>query len=63
MTKYDYYWCSNLDWVYFDNKKGMMIREDAPPEAQESYRIYRQQVKEHQERLKEYERRGILSNH
>lgn len=65
MIKYESFWSSNWDWVKF-TEKGMTIREDAPPEAQESYRIHKQQIKERkerEERLKEDERRGNISNH
>lgn len=58
MTKYECYWCSNLDWVEFDRKKGMTLRKDAPQKAQDSYKLYLKQREEHRKRLKEYIRMG-----
>lgn len=44
MTIVESYWCSKREWVNLDEIHGMTLREDAPPEVQESYRIYRIQI-------------------
>ena len=58
MTKYECYWCSNLDWVEFDAQKGMTLRKDAPLKAQESFKLYLKQKAEHRKRYAEYVRTG-----
>ena len=45
MRKYESYWQSNDDWCYFDESGILVLKEDAPPEAQESYKIYLEQRK------------------
>ncbi len=52
MTMLESFWCSKREWVDLDEKSGMTLRKDAPPEAQESYKIYLQQVIEYRERRK-----------
>lgn len=40
----EHYWMSNKDWWYWKN--GIQIlKDDAPPEAQESYKRYLEQIK------------------
>ena len=60
MTKFERFWCSRREWVNLDEKTGMTLRKDAPPEAQESYRIYKLQVREYHKRMKELEKKGII---
>ena len=43
MRKLDSYWLTNDDWWTFKNHIPT-IREDAPPEAQESYKRYIKQI-------------------
>ncbi len=45
MRKVDWYWHSNPDWWEFRNHFAV-VKEDAPPEAQESYKRYLEQIKE-----------------
>lgn len=46
MRKMDYYWRSNKNW-YYRNEYGIcVVNDNAPPEAQESYRHYLEQCKE-----------------
>lgn len=47
MRKLDYYWRSNKNWYHMDENDDFVINEDAPPEAQESYKHYLEQIKEH----------------
>ena len=44
MRKLDYFWKTNKDWWYRD-KNLPRLKEDAPPEAQESYKHYLEQKK------------------
>lgn len=44
MTRLDYFWHSNPNW-YEKNEYGIdIIKKDAPPEAQESYKHYLEQL-------------------
>ncbi len=43
MRRLNLYWRSNRDWWEFDNHIPV-IKKDAPPEAQESYKLYLQQI-------------------
>ena len=36
----EHYWMSNKDWWYRDKNLVPRLKEDAPPEAQESYKRY-----------------------
>lgn len=45
MTKnIELYWHSNRDWWHYDGY-AMVINEDAPKEAKESYKRYLKQIK------------------
>ena len=44
MTKLDLYWQSNSDWWELKNHIPV-VKKDAPPEAQESYKRYLEQLK------------------
>ena len=46
MVKLDLYWKSNPKW-FTRNGFDCKIKPDAPKEAQESYKHYLQQMKEH----------------
>lgn len=52
MRKYDTYWESNKDWYYVKDGR-FIVREDAPKEAQDSYKHYLEQLKE----MREYAKR------
>ena len=41
----EHYWMSNKDWWYRDKNLVPRLKEDAPPEAQESYKHYLEQKK------------------
>lgn len=43
MRKYDLFWQSNRDWWEFKNHIPV-VKETAPPEAQESYKRYLKQL-------------------
>ena len=45
MRKLDFYWASNKDWFHFKDNGVMVVNDDAPPEAQESYKHYLEQKK------------------
>lgn len=57
MTKLDMHWLTNPDWyIMVKTEDGFyddIIRDDAPPEAQESYKRYLSQL----ERIAEDQRR------
>lgn len=53
MRKLDYYWQTNKDWYYTKENGVCVIKDTAPPEAQESYKRYREQVKYATKRIKE----------
>lgn len=50
LVKLDNYWCSNKDWIEF-TKDGVILKKDAPKEAQESYRKYLEQLKKKQKSI------------
>lgn len=54
MRKYDYYWMSNENWYYVKDNGVCYIKDDAPPEAQESWKRYRKQKKMASEEMKKY---------
>lgn len=45
MRKVDLYWMSNRDWISFTDN-GVILKPDAPPEAQKSYAHYLEQTKD-----------------
>lgn len=45
MTRLENYWCSRKEWVDFSEEE-VKVRDDAPDEAKESYRLYLKQVNE-----------------
>ena len=45
MKRIDFYWMSNRDWVYQLENGSFVLKSDAPPEAQESYKRYLEQIK------------------
>ncbi len=45
MRKLDYFWATNKDWWTRDENYEMIIKPDAPKEAQESYKRYLEQLK------------------
>ena len=48
MKKLDLYWKSDRSWWEFKNHI-QVIKKDAPPKAQESYKRYLQQINEGQQ--------------
>lgn len=51
MTKLDIYWMSNEEWIReADDGFGYILKEDAPEEAQESYKRFLEQVEKATER-------------
>ncbi len=44
MRKLDYYWMSNENWFHQQDNGAFVVNHDAPPEAQESYKNYIEQV-------------------
>ena len=55
MRKYDYFWASNKDWYEVTEFCDRVIKPDAPPEAQESWKRYCAQKEKAQEDI----RKGI----
>ncbi len=51
MRVFDYYWMSNPAWWHRKDNYVPVINEDAPEEAQESYRRYIEQKKKAQEEI------------
>jgi hypothetical protein len=45
VRKLDFYWQTNEDWYYLDENLTFRLKEDAPEEAQESYKHYLEQIK------------------
>ena len=45
MRKLDYFWATNRDWWYRKENGVKVLKKDAPPEAQESYKHYLEQIK------------------
>ena len=45
MRKLDYFWRTNKNWWYRDENLNEILKDDAPPEAQESYKHYLEQIK------------------
>ena len=43
MRKFDYFWRSDKSWYYRTENGVCVLKDDAPPEAQESYRHYLEQ--------------------
>ena len=43
MRKLDYFWASNPAWYEWKGNGDRIIKPDAPPEAQESYKHYLKQ--------------------
>lgn len=54
MRKYDFFWATNEDWYDWTEEGDRIIKPDAPPEAQESWKRYRQQKKRASEDMKNY---------
>ena len=50
MTLLDLYWMENDDWYHFEGFKAV-INDDAPPEAQESYKTYLEQLKTKKDKI------------
>ena len=46
MTRLDCYWTTNDSWYHWEDGV-MILNNDAPPEAVESYNNYTKQVAEH----------------
>lgn len=42
----EHFWQSNRDWWYWDDNGNQVLKPEAPPEAQESYKKYLEQMKE-----------------
>lgn len=47
MRHLDYYWQSNKDWWYRDDDLIAKVKDDAPPEAKESYKHFFEQERNH----------------
>lgn len=45
MRKLDLFWQTNRDWWYRDKNLVPRLKEDAPKEAQDSYKHYLEQIK------------------
>ena len=43
MTKLDYFWASNDDWCHWTEYGELVVNDDAPAEAKESYERYLKQ--------------------
>lgn len=43
MRKFDYFWQSNKDWYHMNDNYIFVVNDDAPPEAQKSYKHYLKQ--------------------
>jgi hypothetical protein len=47
----DIYWMSNKDWYHRNENLVPVLNDNAPPEAQESYKHYLEQCKRAQEEI------------
>ncbi len=45
MRKLDLFWLSNEEWIYQVETGAFLLKDDAPKEAQESYKHYLEQKK------------------
>ena len=45
MRKFDYFWCSKKEWYHYEDLI-RVVNDDAPKEAQESYKHFLEQQKE-----------------
>lgn len=44
MRKYtNIYWLSNKEWSTFDDNLNVVMKDDAPEEAKESFRLYKKE--------------------
>lgn len=43
MRKLNYFWASNPEWYEWQENGDRVLKPDAPPEAQESYKRYLEQ--------------------
>ena len=46
MRNIDLHWMDNREWWEIDDELHPIVRKDAPPEAQESYKHYLEQTKD-----------------
>ena len=46
MMSLDWFWSSKKEWCHFENGI-LVVNEDAPPEAQKSYKHFLEQQKEY----------------
>ena len=53
MRKLDLYWRSNKNWFHWTENGDAIINDDAPKEAQESYKRYLEQKKRAAEQIRQ----------
>lgn len=53
MRKLDFFWQSDPTWYHREEDGAAVINENAPPEAQESYKHYLEQLERAEKRIKE----------
>ena len=53
MRKFDFHWMDNEDWFHQIENGSFVVNDDAPPEAQESYKRYLEQSEYAEQRVKE----------
>ena len=54
MRKFDYFWRSDKSWYYRKENGACVLKDDAPPEAKESYQHYLEQTRRASEEMKKY---------
>lgn len=45
------YWHSNTDWFIFNQKMNYVMKDDAPEEAKESFRLYKKEMRQYERTL------------
>ncbi len=53
MRKFDFFWKTNKNWYHRKENGAAVINDDAPPEAQESYKRYLEQSKRADEQVRQ----------
>ena len=53
MRKFDFHWMDNEDWFHQIENGSFVVNDDAPPEAQESYKRYLEQSEYAEQMVKE----------
>ena len=53
MRKFDYYWMSKNEWYHQKDNGVFIVNDNAPPEAQKSYKHYLEQARRAEQEVAE----------